>query len=76
MSKLINIEITGPTHSGKGYVIAAIAKALEELGCEVVVQAADTHNQPKLAKTPEEIASRLNGQVVRITEMQTFSPDK
>ncbi len=71
IKKMINITVEGPTHAGKGYVIAAITKALKDIGCDVSVQGEKTHNAEKLAKTQEEIVTRLNGQKVRIMEMQT-----
>lgn len=65
------IVVTGPDKSGKGYVIASIAHCLEHLGCEVIVQGAETHNAPKLAKTDEELIARLKGQKIVIIEQQT-----
>ena len=63
---MITVVVEGPDHSGKGYVIAAITHALQELGCNVVVQGAETHNASKLAKTDDEIKQRLDGQQIRI----------
>ncbi len=68
---MITITVEGPNKAGKGYVIAAIAKALKEVGCDVSVQGEVTHNAEKLAKTQEEIVARLKDQKVRVMEMQT-----
>ena len=68
---MINIVVQGPDKSGKGHIIAAIAHALTELGCSVTVQAGETHNAKKLAKNDTEIAERLQGVAVRISEQQT-----
>lgn len=65
------VNVAGPDKSGKGHVIAAIAHALEQLGCKVSVQAAETHNASKLKKTEDEIKQRLEGVHVVLTEMQT-----
>lgn len=67
----IIVSVTGPDHSGKGHVVAAIAHQLEKLGCEVLVQGAETHNASKLAKTDEALADRLKGVGVVLTEMRT-----
>ena len=68
---MIRIQITGPSHSGKGHAIAAVAKELERLGAVVTVQGGDTHNKPKLDKSPEELREKLAGVSVVITELQT-----
>ena len=68
---MLSINISGPDKAGKGYLIAAITRKLEEIGCEVLVQHATTHNAPKMEKLDEEIATRLNGVKIHITEMQT-----
>lgn len=67
----IAINVEGPDKSGKGHVISAITHTLEQLGCEVSVQLAETHNASKLAKTTEELSTRLQGVKVVLTEMQT-----
>lgn len=67
----ISIVVEGPDKSGKGHVISAITHVLELFGCNVNVQLAETHNAPKLLKTNGELATRLQGVNVRITEMQT-----
>ncbi len=67
----IAINVTGRDKSGKGHIVAAVAHALRTLGADVTVQLGETHNAPKLAKTDEEIAVRLSGVKVAITEQQT-----
>ncbi len=67
----VTIIVEGPDKSGKGHIISAITHALELFGCKVTVQLAETHNASKLAKTNEELATRLQGVVVDIKEMQT-----
>lgn len=68
---MINIVVQGPDKSGKGHIIAAIAHALSEYGCNIVVQGGETHNAKKLAKNDDELASRLQGLEIRISEQQT-----
>ena len=68
---MINITVEGPDRAGKGYIIAAISRALAELGCVVSVQGAETHNAKKLSKDDAEITARLKDTPVRIMEMQT-----
>ena len=68
---MVNIVVEGPDKAGKGHIIAAIAHALQQLGCVVQVQGAETHNAEKLHKNDEELTSRLKGMTIRITEMQT-----
>ena len=71
MNNDINIIVTGPDKSGKGYIMAAIARHLENIGCVVTVQSAEMHNAPKMIKSDEEIAARLKDVSILITEMQT-----
>lgn len=70
MNKVV-ITVQGPSHSGKGTTIAAIAHRLEELGATVIVQSAQTHNKEKLEKPDEELAKRLDGIEVIIMEQRT-----
>lgn len=71
MNNEINIVVTGPDKSGKGYIMASIARHLESIGCVVTVQSAEMHNAPKMVKTNEEISARLKGVPIVVTEMQT-----
>jgi hypothetical protein len=68
---MVNIEITGPLHSKKGYIMVAIAQALRDLGATVVLQGEDTHLADKRNADGSVIAEKLTGQEVRITELQT-----
>lgn len=68
---MINIVVQGPDKSGKGHIIAAISRALTDLGCDITVQGAETHNAPKMTKNEEELKTRLQGLEVRISEQQT-----
>lgn len=67
----IMVTVSGPDKSGKGYVIAAIAHALENFGVNVQVQGSETHNKAKLEKTDEEISTKLSEKVVYVIEQQT-----
>lgn len=68
---MLHIQVTGPVHSGKGHAIAAIARQLSALGAVVEVQSAETHNKEKLEKLDQDLATRLAGVSVRITELQS-----
>ena len=67
----IQIQVSGPTKSGKTTVIALITKALQDLGAEVQVQRCDPEIDEKLQKTTIELQPRLQGVQVYITELQT-----
>ncbi len=71
MTSKVTIIIQGASHSGKGTIIAAVAHKLQELGCKVVVQAAETHNKEKLEKPDEELVPRLSDVEVVIMEQRT-----
>jgi hypothetical protein len=68
---MVQIEVSGPTHAKKGYVMVAIARALRELGAEVQVLGETTHLAEKSTKDSHELALNLRGQEVRLTELQT-----
>lgn len=68
---MVQIEVTGPEHSRKGYIMVAIARALRELGATVELQGEETHLATKMAIDEEVIHERLLGQTIRITELQT-----
>ena len=72
MSDVI-IQVLGPSGSGKGLVIAAIAHALESLDVAVAVQAAETHNKIKLELCADDLKAKLAGRSVTIMELQTAS---
>lgn len=71
MSSDVVIQVLGPSGSGKGLVIAAIAHALESLDVAVSVQAAETHNKIKLELCTDELKAKLAGRSVIIMELQT-----
>lgn len=68
---MIRITIEGPTHSGKGYAMSAITKCLADLGADVEVQSATTHNASKLEKNKEQLSEGLTGRKIVVMEMQT-----
>ena len=67
----ILVTVTGHDHTGKGHVAAAIANHLQNLGCSVLVQCAETHLASKLAKPDEQLAERLQGVEIVVSEMRT-----
>ena len=68
---MVHIEVSGPTHSKKGYIMAVIAQALREAGAEVRMLGESTHLADKMVASPELVHEKLDHQVVHITEMQT-----
>ena len=70
-NKMVQILVTGPTHSGKGYIMVEIARKLRELGCDVQLQGETTHLQEKVSISDEAAAAKLLRQKVIITELQT-----
>jgi molybdopterin-guanine dinucleotide biosynthesis protein len=68
---MVQIQVTGPSHSGKGYIMVEIARRLRELGCDVRLQGEETHLAEKVAVSDEVAAAKLTGQQVTITELQT-----
>lgn len=73
MAHRIEVNISGAEHSGKGHLMAIIAKQLRSLGLDVVVQGEDTHNKEKMQKELLEASDKLlaKGVQIVITEMQT-----
>lgn len=64
------IEVSGKEHTGKTSVIAAIAKHLESLGVEIILQRIDPQLDEKLTLN-EHVLERLKNTKVFIREMQT-----
>ena len=64
------IEVSGKEHTGKTSVIAAVAKHLESLGVDVILQRIDPQLDQKLA-LDDAVLARLKGAKVFIREMQT-----
>jgi molybdopterin-guanine dinucleotide biosynthesis protein len=71
LKESVIITVSGPDHSGKGHIVAAVAHCLEAMGCLVSIQAAETHNASKLAKDDAAIANRIRGQRVVLLEQRT-----
>lgn len=68
---MITILIEGPEKSGKSHAITLIGKHLKSLGCNVTIQAEETHNASKLAKEDNELLERLRKTKIVIKEMRT-----
>ena len=66
----VTIEVSGKEHTGKTSVIAAIAKQLESLGVNVILQRIDPQLDAKLA-LDDKVLERLKNTTVFIREMQT-----
>lgn len=65
------ITVSGPDKSGKGHIMALVAKALRDAGAEVSVQAETTHNATKMQKPVEELHQKLTGKKIMLLEQQT-----
>ena len=46
---MVQIEVSGPDRSRKGYILIAVARALRELGATVNVVGEETHLVDKVA---------------------------
>ena len=68
---MITITIEGPDKSGKGHAVALIAKYLRDLGCDVTVQAEETHTAPKMEKDESDLLARLRDARIVVREMRT-----
>ena len=66
----VTIEVSGKEHTGKTSVIAALAKHLESLGVNVILQRIDPQLDAKLA-LDDKVLERLKNTTVFIREMQT-----
>ncbi len=69
--RMITIIVEGPDHAGKSHEIALIAKLLKKEGCNVAVQAEETHNAGTLAMTEAAQAPHLSSAQIIIKEMRT-----
>lgn len=69
---MVQIQVTGPAHSKKGYIMIEIARKLRELGCDVLLQGESSHLQEKAEISDEDAALKLQGQSVMITELKTL----
>lgn len=68
---MVNIEISGKAHTKRGYLMVELTRILRSLGCEVELQGEASHLANKTPLTDDEIKEKLQGMVVRITEIQT-----
>jgi hypothetical protein len=68
---MVQIEISGPEHSHKGYLMVAIAKILRDMGAEVVVQGEETHLAQKTKAEFDSILGKIAGLKIAVTEMKT-----
>lgn len=68
---MITILIEGRELSGKSHLVALIGKYLKSLGCNVSIQAEQTHNAGTLAKEEEQLLERLRHSQIVIKEMRT-----
>lgn len=73
---MVQIQVTGPLHSKKGYIMVAITKLLRELGAEVTVMGETTHLAEKVGVDEAILQEKITGQVVQITELQTSRGNK
>lgn len=67
---MVQIEVSGPAHSRRGYLMVEIARVLRGYGCEVTLQGEGTHLAQKVELTEAELIEKLAGVEVRITELQ------
>lgn len=72
---MVQIQVAGPAHAKKGYIIVEITRLLRELGCEVHLQGEETHLVDKVMdlRSREDIAQLVRGVEVTITELRTPS---
>jgi hypothetical protein len=68
---MVQIEVSGPDHSRKGYILIAIARALRELGADVSVLGEGTHLADKVDLDQSVFGEKLAGQTIHITELRT-----
>jgi hypothetical protein len=68
---MVQIQISGPAHSRRGYLMVEIARVLRGFGCNVILQGEGTHLAQKVELSDAEISEKLAGVEVRITELQT-----
>ena len=68
---MVQIQVSGPEHSRKGYIIVALARALRELHADVRVLGEGTHLVDKVDLDTTVIGEKLTGQSILITELRT-----
>ena len=67
----LTIVVEGGDKSGKGHMVALLARFLRGNGLDVRVQLEETHNAPKMQKTNDELVAKLNDKIITIFEQQT-----
>lgn len=68
---MIQIQVSGPAHSKKGYAIVAIVNALRDIGADVHVLGEHTHLADKMESNDKTLSKKLEGQVICVTELRT-----
>lgn len=68
---MLNVNITGPEHSGKGHLMVLVAELLREKGLSVVVQGEQSHLHSKFEQSEIEHIDKLSNTKIVITELQT-----
>lgn len=67
----VEIEVSGKEHQGKTTLVAYLAKVLEEVGVDLIVQRADPQIDEKLELSLEAIKAKLAGKTIFLREVQT-----
>lgn len=68
---MVHIQVSGPDHSRKGYIMVAVARALRELGADVSMIGEGTHLVDKTDLDTAVIGEKLTGQQIHVTELRT-----
>jgi len=68
---MVQIQVSGPIHSKKCYVVAAITEALRDLGAEVHVLGEETRLADKMHSSESLLHEKLENVVIHITDMRT-----
>jgi CO dehydrogenase nickel-insertion accessory protein CooC1 len=67
----VEIEISGKEHQGKTTLVAYLAKVLQDVGVDLIVQRADPQIDEKLELTLDELKAKLAGKRIFLREIQT-----
>jgi CO dehydrogenase nickel-insertion accessory protein CooC1 len=67
----VEIEVSGKEHQGKTTLIAYLAKVLEDVGAELIVQRADPQIDEKLEQSIDALKAKLAGKRIFLREIQT-----
>lgn len=68
---MITIIIEGAELSGKSHVVALIGNYMRNLGCQVAIQAEQTHNVGTLMLEQPQLLNHLADKRIVIREMRT-----